>query len=276
MPRTANWRVQHVPTRAGNLYVRHRDGKGIPLVMWPSIFYDHSLYLGLCEWLDNPLVLLDGPGHGRSNDCPETINLDVCARALDDVMSELAIESAILVGTSWGGLVAMVHGLSAPASRIRGLILANTPFGMSHPPSFSSRLVVFLSRLIPNRPLFREGVAKAFFSPQTRIRHPEVIANFHSQTGTFEHPDLARVIRSVLIDRPSLLPRLPELRLPVLVMAGEDDSLYPASGMRELVAPLPDHTLEVIPGSGHISLAERPHESAIRIQKWLSSRFADA
>lgn len=43
--------------------------------------------------------------------------------------------------------------------------------------------------------------------------------------------------------------------------------------MKAAAAAIPDHTLEVIPGSGHVSLAERPHESALRIRKWLAEHF---
>lgn len=273
MPRSATWRVQHVQTSAGQLFVRHRNGTGIPLILWPSIFYDHSLYLGLSEWLDNPVILLDSPGHGRSEGCPLPLSLELCAKAQDEIMTALGIQDAVLVGTSWGGLVDIVHSLNDTSNRIRGLVLANTPFAMEPRPKLMTLAVVAMTRFIPNLPMFREGIAKAFFSPQTRLRHPEVLQNFLRQAETFTNAELYPVIRSVLLDRPSLLPRLAQLKPPVLVIAGEDDSQYPIAKTKAAAAAIPSHTLEVIPGSGHISLAERPHESAVRIQKWLAEHF---
>lgn len=273
MPRSGTWHVQHLPTSTGRLFIRRRDGAGVPLLLWPSVFYDHSLYLGLCEWLDNPVILLDSPGHGRSEGCPNPLTLELCAKAQDEILAALGIREAVLVGTSWGGLVDVVHGLNDPSGRIRGLILANTPFATESRPKLSTRAVVAMSRFIPTLQVFREGIAKAFFSPQTRLRHPEVLQNFLEQSDTFAHPELYPVIRSVLLDRPSLLPRLGGLKQPVLVIAGEDDTNCPVAGMKAAAAAIPDHTLEVIPGSGHVSLAERPHESALRIRKWLAEHF---
>jgi pimeloyl-ACP methyl ester carboxylesterase len=111
MTRPASWRVQHVETSAGPLFVRRREGSGVPLVLWPSIFFDHSLYLGLTEWLPNPMIMLDAPGHGRSQGCPDPLTLELCAQAQEEVLRELDIPAAIAVGTSWGGLVAMTHAL---------------------------------------------------------------------------------------------------------------------------------------------------------------------
>ncbi len=273
MPRSSSWRVQHIETSAGQLFVRYREGEGIPLILWPSLFFDHSLYLGLTEWLDNPMILLDGPGHGRSHDTPSSLSLASCAQAQEEILDMLGIQDVILAGTSWGGLVAILHALQSP-SRVRGLILANTPFGMAVHIRLSTRLIVALTRLIPDHPLFRQGVARAFFSPQTSRRHPEVINNFLSQQETFSNEGLYTAVRSVMIDRPSLVTDIPRLKVPVLVIAGEDDKLYPLSSLKEAAAAIPDHNIEVIPATGHVSLAERPHEASSRIRKWLAARFS--
>lgn len=276
MPRPSSWHIQHVPTSAGELYVRHRQGNGIPLILWPSIFYDHSLYLGLIEWLENPLILLDGPGHGASRNCPPKPDMAMCAQAQEDILKELGIGAAVAVGTSWGGLVAVTHALNNPDGRIRGLILANTPFDMAARPALSTRAIVLMSRWIPQLAVFRENVTKAFFSARTRLRHPEVIKDFLRQQETFANPDLHRVIRAVLLERRSLVPELGKLDLPVLVIAGGSDTLCPLPALKDAAARIPGHHLEIIPDSGHISLAERPHESAGRIRPWLAEHFARA
>ena len=274
MIRPASWRVQHVETSAGSLFVRHREGNGIPLVLWPSIFYDHSLYLGLTEWLPNPMILLDAPGHGRSHGCPDHLTLALCAQAQEDVLRELAIPAAIAVGSSWGGLVAMTHALISHGQRVKGLILANPPFGMEKSPSLRTRLILAMTRFIPGKAFFRSGIAKAFFSPATGLRHPEVIQNFLDQEETFDNPGLYTAIRSVLVERPSLIPELGELKMPVLVIAGEDDTLLPVETLKKAAAAIPVHHFEVIAATGHISLAERPHECSTRIRKWLAARFS--
>ncbi|RZU47445.1 pimeloyl-ACP methyl ester carboxylesterase [Fluviicoccus keumensis] len=273
MHRPASWRVQHVETSAGHLFVRRREGVGMPLILWPSIFFDHSLYLGLTEWLPNPMIMLDGPGHGRSHGSPDRLTLDLCAQAQEEVLRELNVPAAVAVGTSWGGLVAITHAMSNSGHRVKGLILANTPFGADPSPRWRTRLIVAMSRFIPGLKIFRQGIAKAFFSPSTALRHPEVLKNFLGQEDTFENPGLHAAIRSVLLERPSLLPALGKLDVPVLVIAGEDDSLYPLETLKQAATAIQGHRLEVIPATGHLSLAERPHECSTRIKKWLAEFF---
>jgi pimeloyl-ACP methyl ester carboxylesterase len=54
------------------------------------------------------------------------------------------------------------------------------------------------------------------------------------------------------------MPRLGELRLPVLLVHGEFDPLVPLQAARQAQARLPDARLEVIPGCGHWPQRERP------------------
>lgn len=245
----------------------------MPLIMWPSIFYDHSLYQGMLEWLDNPAVLIDPPGHGQSNGCPANPDLDTCAAAVEAILSELDIPQAVMIGVSWGGLVATRLATKDGDSRVKGIVLANTPFEKTEPAPFNTRLTVWMTRFFPERRFFRVGVAKRFFSAETPIRHPEVVRAFLQQTATFGHEDLHRVTRAVLLERPDLRAELDRVTVPALVIAGEDDKLCTPDRLRENAARIPRHRFESIPKAGHIALAERPRESALRIRDWLTDVF---
>ncbi len=268
-----HWHVQHIETPAGKLFVRHREGAGLPLVMWPSVFYDHSLYQGMLEWLDNPAVLIDPPGHGNSRECPPSLDVDACARSVEDILRVLGLHEAVLVGTSWGGLVGVRLARLERQGRVKGLVLANTPFHRGGRPAIATRLIVLMTRFMPENPIFRRGVARSFFGPETAQRHPEVIRNFLDQPGTFAHEDLLTAIRSVFLTRPSVRDDLARIAIPSLVLAGEADRLYPPERMREDAARLPNHRFEVIPMAGHIAPAERPRETALRIRDWLDATF---
>ncbi len=61
-----------------------------------------------------------------------------------------------------------------------------------------------------------------------------------------------------MLDRPSLLPLLPHLEVPVLVIAGSDDALWPLAKTRAETATIPRARFEVAPGTAHLSAFEAP------------------
>ena len=61
-----------------------------------------------------------------------------------------------------------------------------------------------------------------------------------------------------LRDRPDSTPVLGQIRIPVLVVAGDDDQIAPAEGMQEMARAIPGAQFTVIPGSGHLSPLEQP------------------
>ena len=87
---------------------------------------------------------------------------------------------------------------------------------------------------------------------------PHVRAQQHDDVASHDPAVLADALSALSPGRmPSLWPRLPELTMPVTVLAGARDRRYVALGER-LVAALPDATLTVVDGAGHALLREAP------------------
>lgn len=73
-----------------------------------------------------------------------------------------------------------------------------------------------------------------------------------------------------LSERTSAWERLGELTMPVLVLWGADDALFPVDVGRRLAAALPHSRLEVVEGSGHLPTLEMPREAGRVMARWLS------
>jgi proline-specific peptidase len=75
---------------------------------------------------ERPVVVYDQIGCGRS-DRPEDVewSVDVFREEVDVVRSHLGLDRIHLLGTSWGGMLALEHVLSGAAG-IVGLILSST------------------------------------------------------------------------------------------------------------------------------------------------------
>ncbi len=76
---------------------------------------------------DHSLVMPDMVGFGRSTVPVETPDYKVQARVLHEMMDRLGIQRAILVGTSWGGQVALELAMGWPQS-VESLILISSTY----------------------------------------------------------------------------------------------------------------------------------------------------
>ena len=70
--------------------------------------------------------------------------------------------------------------------------------------------------------------------------------------------EIARHFFAELAQTYDLRPRLREITVPTLVVAGEHDWVCPPSAARTLAAGLPHATLCVLPDAGHFAFAEQP------------------
>ena len=59
-------------------------------------------------------------------------------------------------------------------------------------------------------------------------------------------------------NRPDSVPLLPTVEVPVLAVAGEEDSLTPPEVMEKMVRRMPRAELVVLPRVGHLSAVEDP------------------
>lgn len=265
-----------VPTRVGPLAVRDTGvgaAAGEVIVLWPSILSDHRIYLTQIEaWRGrHRLIVVDGPGHGDSGPAPGPFTMADCGQAVGEVLDALGVaQPVIVVGTSWGGLVAGEFALAQPG-RIRALVMLNTPvYTAAGGPSWSDRFVVWGARWIPGTGLYRDGVARAFFLPATRERAGPLMEDFHQQLQQADGAALAQSVRSVLIEREALAPRMAGITAPALFVAGRHDGMYPLESLRKAAAALPQGRFEVL-DTGHISVVDAPQQTRALIDRFLAS-----
>ena len=72
-------------------------------------------------------------------------------------------------------------------------------------------------------------------------------------------------------DRPDSLPRLGEIRVPVLVLVGEEDTLTPPAESRRIAEGVRDGRLMVLPGAGHLANLEVPQAFNAALTGWLAT-----
>lgn len=267
-------KTQHVPTQLGKLAVHTAGESGPYVLLWPAVFSDSTIYRAQVAALSRRyrLILIDGPGFGDSEAPRAPFTMEACADAAAEVLQQLGVPSVAWVGTSWGGIVGVHFALRHPR-QVDRLALMNTPFDVSSEgPGFSDRFVVWGARWIGGTDLYAEGVARSFLPPTWRDSHPQELAAFVATFKPLDKQGMALAARSVLLDRKSLLPVLPQLKIPTLVVAGGQDALYPAPTLKAAADLIPGARFAEVPASGHLSALDQPERVNALLAEFLAPR----
>lgn len=117
-----------------------------------------------------------------------------------------------------------------------------------------------------------ELILPATYSPGYMEANAELLAAHRRQTGLLPRAwfrGVAAILSS--LEGLDLTPHLGEIRCPALVMAGEEDRLFPLEHSRALAAGIPGARLEIIPGGSHGSVIEHPDKVLEILRRFLDS-----
>ncbi len=216
-------------------------------------------------------------GHGGTSrpGVPEDYTFERLADDLLAFLDAAGVPCCDLLGHSMGGLVAQLLTLRAPA-RVASLILMDTAAG----PVLREALPFLegaarLARESGMAALFelsRAGFAGQAQSAPALARSVERMgeerfwARMRAKSLAMD-PIAFATLGPALCTGDGLLHRLAEIRCPVTVLVGEQDSAPLLRGSRELAAGIPDARLVVIAGAAHSPQLENP-------EAWLAAVLA--
>jgi pimeloyl-ACP methyl ester carboxylesterase len=191
------------------------------------------------------VILYDLRGHGKSERPPSGYSLSEMVADLDALIDALAVaRPVVLVGNSFGGLLALAYALARPA-RVRGVALVDAHLGDE---SFAPRMAATLSL----RGAERDRMIAASFATWMG-RHSERKRNRLAQA--------ARALvseTSLVADMRRTLPlgegALSTLTAPVLAIYGERSELRERG--QSCLRLLPDCEFLIVPGCTHSVLWE--------------------
>jgi pimeloyl-ACP methyl ester carboxylesterase len=251
------------------------EGSGDPLVMIGGFTATIEVWGKLRPLLAERfrIIMPDNRGSGRTrvtdddgNRAPKRLAGDVFA-----LMNGLGIERAHVMGGSMGGLVAQEFAIMHE-ERMRALVVACSHFGGEE--SIKGGPGVREARLKGGVPEATEAERRAaletIFHPDTIDNHPEVVDFYDQNKRAFPHSQEELEARTAAMASFDVSKRLPNLKVPTLVIAGSHDVLIPAENSRLLAERIPGAELAIVENAGHHFYSERPEESARIIIDFLS------
>lgn len=251
-------------------------GDGIPLLcLHGGPGATHEYLLDLEQLADERrVVFYDQLGSGDS-DHPDDRSLWVIERFMDEldaVRDALGLDRLHLMGSSWGGMLAMQYVLDRDRPPV-SLIVSGSPAssprwneicqdllnempsdererieqleaeGKMETPEYEEAMMPFYHRHVCRLDPMPPHVARSF----ERIAKPV----YHYMAG----PSEFRII-GTLRDW-DIMDRLREIAVPTLITGGEYDECRPVH-LREIHDRIPGSRLEIIPDASHLCFAEQP------------------
>jgi pimeloyl-ACP methyl ester carboxylesterase len=270
-PIFSEWQLDmpHVRSGTATIYYEIRGRAGPPLVIirgfassirsWNGVDHDLSS--------DHSVVVLDNRGIGRSSTPSGTYSIASMAADVLAVLDDAGLDSAHVMGTSLGGMIAQELALQNPR-RVRSLTLAATAAGGNGRLTLRPKAVLAIATasLMP-APIRARLTALATLSAEARRSRPALI---DYRTGVLRRnptPLRGLIGQAFAIFGHRTADRLPGLSVPTLVIHGDADKLIDHEHAEHLTGLIPSARLESWRGVGHDLATEDPARLADSVRR---------
>lgn len=220
-------------------------GIGASLEVWGS-FAERLLELGY------RVVMVDMPGTGGSPALLPPRRMGGLAELAVDVLDQLEIERAHVLGVSFGGLLAQEVARRSP-DRVKSLVLAATGPGLGGPPGKVSALVHLLTPLRHVSSAYATSAAGTLYGGRAREdpqRYGDLLHGGKPPTW------LGYLGQLYAVAGWSSVPWLHRIRSRTLVLSGDDDPIVRLTNGRILATLIPSARLEVVRDGGHLFMLD--------------------
>ena len=211
------------------------------------------------------VILPDVRGHGESEATDGAYPMSLLADDLAGLLTHLGVAQAFVLGHSMGGYIALAFAEQYP-DRIQGIGLITSK---AHADSKEKRE----GRYQMAEEIRKRGSIALAESLAPRIsRDPAVIKLAYEMIKNTSDRGAIGVTLG-MAERPDRTDDLAKLRIPGLVVAGEDDQIIPVESTKQMAESIPNGQFAVIPQSGHLPMVEAPQTLSDCLQSWLSDQI---
>ena len=254
-----------IKTSRGKLGLLETDaGAGaVPIIFLHGVGSDKGVWRPQLEHFGQArrAVAFDYPGYGESDPDPKATREEFAAAVLAG-MDTLGILHAHICGLSLGGVIAIALHAQAP-ERCASLILADT-FAVHPDGEGIYQRSVEASRTISMRALAEQRVDMLVGSAATPELRSEVVETMAAIDPAAYRSGAEAVWLADLRGAAAAI------RVPSLVLCGNEDRITPPVLSHELAGLIPSARLEIIDQAGHLSNAEQPTAFNSALDRFLS------
>ncbi len=238
-----------------------------PLLMLNGIGMNLELLEPLaCALPEREVICVDMPGIGSSPDPFIPYTMSQMALTMAALLDQLGVAEVDLLGISWGGALAQQFAFQH-RSRTGNLVLAATAAGAT---------------MVPGNPAMMAHLADPLeYTVEKTLKRN--LASIYNGGGTAQVSLNAAKAPSPLGFSYQLasfacwssVPFLPLLRMPVMIMADEEDQLIPPANAQFLHNAIPHSQIEMFRGGGHLFMLSQRARFIEIMRDFLDAELAE-
>jgi pimeloyl-ACP methyl ester carboxylesterase len=254
-------------------------GSGLPVVFLHPTPLDGEYWRPLTEDLAGVRAIVpDLRGHGNSElgslpvggfalvpDAPVLTMAQLGADVLS-LLDHLEVPAAIFAGCSIGGYVLLEIWRQVP-QRVHGLAFVCSKPQPDAAAKLDRRAATIAQARAGGSAAIFDGMAQSLIGPSARERQPEIVSQLRARMTLT--PEALVAVQAGLATRPDSVPIVAAIDVPVLAIAGGEDSAVTPAEMEAFHAAPGGCELHLLPDAGHFAAYEQPRKVAALLADWL-------
>jgi 3-oxoadipate enol-lactonase len=238
------------------------------VVLIHAVGYDLTYWDRQIEVLqaDYNVVAFDLPGHGNSPGKASDWSFDYAAALVASLIEHVGIGPIHLVGISFGGMIAQATVLARP-ELVSTLTLIGT--ACTFPSAVREGMKARAQTIrTSGMAAVMQSSLERWYTATTREHRPDIIDRV-CKTVLADDPETQAAIWEI-VSNFEVRERLGEIKVPTLVLVGEQDPSTPPSAALVLAEGISGAKVVVIPGASHLVTVEAPSEVNAALQAFLA------
>lgn len=241
-------------------------GDGPPMVLVPGLAGGVDLLGPLARQLSRRFRVISYQLRGEDDSfaLSQPFGLSDLVKDLGEFLECMHLESPVIFGLSFGGMIALEHA-------------ARHPYGLSHlilqgtGPRLERGLLPMVAGSVLNRyplpsdnPFVNQFFNLFFGGPQRQDARFDFVTRQCWQTDQSVMAHRFRIVEDFDVQE-----RLRRIRVPSLILAGERDVMVSTRGLEELRDGITDSHIHSLPGCGHLAFVTHPELVAERVCQFM-------
>ncbi len=259
----------------GRRFSYFEEGSGKTIVLVHGLFGDYLDWAPVLAPLaaGYRVIALDLPGFGGSDRPPGGQTLDAYAESLEAFFAALDLHDFLLVGNSLGGMISSYYAARHPG-RLCGLVLVSSAGMKAYSAEDQARVAERFSTAVLNllrpehiEPLFTINFARLTPQREAYMQHQRTKLSWpHRREYSQVLSDCARMGFAN-----EVTPWLESLTLPILLLWGDADPVFPLELAEAALPRLPHARLAVLHQASHMPQMDQPEAFVEAVQSFLEN-----
>ena len=234
------------------------EGQGQPIVFLHAFPLNRSMWNPQIRGLKNNfrIITIDLRGHGESEAPMWRYSLGQFAEDIKGLLEHLGISKAAFVGLSMGGYILFTLYRKYP-SLFNALVLADTRATADTPEAKATRFSMAQIAYKRGSSTIAELMLPKLLGSTSLDHRQDLVEQLRHMITANEISGIVGDLMA-MEERPDSTPLLRDLKIPTLVIVGEEDVASPPEEVQGMAEHIPGAKFTIIPEAGHVSNLDQP------------------